>query len=500
MHLPFNHRRLFFFFFFFFTDKGQIQLDQMTELTTQYGDDIAYFWFDHHAAPTWDAIDDIVRTHQPQCAMLGPDCWLSGQESGFSSYPMWHGVDTTDNTTHGRPVSADGTNGNPHGTWFKVWESDCSNYDNCHPWFFGGDNPQSLALMMEHWESVYGRGQNYILNLPPSPNGIITPKMAASAAAFGAERLRRYGPGSSAPEQKSECELGRTSGRMAQWGVKTTSRTSRTIGGNSGAGAVSALVLPVNGSFDRIFLSEDVISDGQLVAQYVVETCAIDAPAAADAALDADVSAPAPGCTEDDDDGVDVGSAESRSIGINTPWTRVVGPHFSKYGGATIGTHHIDVLNTTSGVKYARLRLLDVIPAPTLPMISFRILYVSLDHHHHNATVPVPVPVPECDITNFGAVGDNSSLSTKAIQAAIDGCHANHPGGSRVVVPAGAFKTGSLMLRSNLELHLAAGAGLYGSDEWSEYPIVPGLPFGTMFRALISGYGMRAIIILFSVT
>ena len=33
---------------------------------------------------------------------------------------MWHGVDTTDNTTHGRPVAADAPHGNPHGTWFKV--------------------------------------------------------------------------------------------------------------------------------------------------------------------------------------------------------------------------------------------------------------------------------------------------------------------------------------------------------------------------------------------
>jgi polygalacturonase len=100
--------------------------------------------------------------------------------------------------------------------------------------------------------------------------------------------------------------------------------------------------------------------------------------------------------------------------------------------------------------------------------------------------------VPECWITakiyGGGAVGDNATVSTKAIQSAIDGCHANYPGGSRVVVPAGSFKTGSLMLRSNLELHLAAGAGLYGSDDWSAYPLVRGLPFGTMFRALISGY------------
>ena len=35
---------------------------------------------------------------------------------------------------------------------------DCSNYGGCHPWFFGGDNPQPLPLMMNHWESTYGLG------------------------------------------------------------------------------------------------------------------------------------------------------------------------------------------------------------------------------------------------------------------------------------------------------------------------------------------------------
>ena len=105
--------------------------------------------------------------------------------------------------------------------------------------------------------------------------------------------------------------------------------------------------------------------------------------------------------------------------------------------------------------------------------------------------------VPECLITakiyGGGAVGDNSTVNTKAIQAAIDECHMNNPKGSRVVVPAGTFKTGSLSLRSNLELHLAAGAGLYGSEKWSEYPVVPGLPFGTMFRSLISGYNLTNV-------
>jgi alpha-L-fucosidase len=271
-------------------DKAAIQLAQMTELTTLYGDDIAYFWFDHHAGTDeWYAIDAIVRRHQPQCAMLGPDCWLTGQETGYAAYPMWHGVDTTDNTTHGRPVAADAPHGNPHGTWFKVWESDCSNYGGCHPWFFGGDDPQPLPLMLQHWEATYGLGHNYILNMPPSKDGIITPKMAASAAAFGAERLRRYGAGSSDPARPSACELARGSGRLAQWQGGE---------GGEGGGSPQTLVLALGNSsstssssgsrgqpvfFDRIFLSEDVAGDGQLVGGYVVEACSAATLAACDA-------------------------------------------------------------------------------------------------------------------------------------------------------------------------------------------------------------------------
>ena len=126
-----------------------------------------------------------------------------------------------------------------HGTWFKVWESDCSNYNGCHPWFFGGDNPQSLPTMMNHWESSYGLGHNYILNLPPSKAGIITPKMAAAAAAFGQERRRRYGAGASDPDTPSECELVRGGGRMKQ-------------------GDELLLELKAPEVFDRIFLSEDI--------------------------------------------------------------------------------------------------------------------------------------------------------------------------------------------------------------------------------------------------
>ncbi|MDE5871524.1 MAG: glycoside hydrolase [Muribaculaceae bacterium] len=71
------------------------------------------------------------------------------------------------------------------------------------------------------------------------------------------------------------------------------------------------------------------------------------------------------------------------------------------------------------------------------------------------------------DITDYGAVSDTTYLSTKAIQKAIDIC--SQEGGGRVVVPTGSFKTGSLMLRSNVHLYMEEGATLYGSTDINDY-------------------------------
>lgn len=70
------------------------------------------------------------------------------------------------------------------------------------------------------------------------------------------------------------------------------------------------------------------------------------------------------------------------------------------------------------------------------------------------------------DITAYGARADGRSNCAAAIMQAVQDAHA--AGGGRVVVPAGRFRSGSVLLKSNVELHLSAGAVLYSSLDPAE--------------------------------
>ena len=74
---------------------------------------------------------------------------------------------------------------------------------------------------------------------------------------------------------------------------------------------------------------------------------------------------------------------------------------------------------------------------------------------------------PTYNVRNYGAVADTTVLSTAAFQKAVDECA--RQGGGTVWVPAGDYLCTTIMLKSNVNLHLAAGATLYASRKASDY-------------------------------
>lgn len=86
--------------------------------------------------------------------------------------------------------------------------------------------------------------------------------------------------------------------------------------------------------------------------------------------------------------------------------------------------------------------------------------------------MPVPsFPDRNFPITDFGAVGDGHTLNTAAFAKAIDACV--QAGGGRVVVPAGLWLTGPIMLKSNVDLHADRGALVQFTADHTAYPMVP---------------------------
>jgi len=70
-------------------------------------------------------------------------------------------------------------------------------------------------------------------------------------------------------------------------------------------------------------------------------------------------------------------------------------------------------------------------------------------------------------IVDYGAIADGRTLNTTAIQAAIDA--ANAAKGGKVIFPKGRFLTGSIEMKSDVNIYLEEGAVLLGSTNPNDY-------------------------------
>jgi polygalacturonase len=92
-------------------------------------------------------------------------------------------------------------------------------------------------------------------------------------------------------------------------------------------------------------------------------------------------------------------------------------------------------------------------------------------------------------ITQHGVIADSTVLSTQAIQKVIDKAEIN--GGGTIIVPKGVYLSGALFFKPKTKLLLQEGATLKGSDDISNYPLIPSRMEGRSiyyYAALINAY------------
>jgi polygalacturonase len=96
-------------------------------------------------------------------------------------------------------------------------------------------------------------------------------------------------------------------------------------------------------------------------------------------------------------------------------------------------------------------------------------------YDHYYVDLPVEIehvqevkfPSAAVNIAQFGAVPDGQTLCTDAFAAAIK--ELSSKGGGHVIVPKGVWKTGPIVLKSNIDLHLKKGATILFSENKELY-------------------------------
>jgi len=101
---------------------------------------------------------------------------------------------------------------------------------------------------------------------------------------------------------------------------------------------------------------------------------------------------------------------------------------------------------------------------------------------------PIPAKPVTVNITAYGAKGDSTTLNTPFIQAAIDDCAKK--GGGQVIFPPGKYLSGTIVLKSNITLHLEKDAVLLGSTNVDDYrnmdPFTDGLGIDVGWALLVA--------------
>jgi polygalacturonase len=99
-------------------------------------------------------------------------------------------------------------------------------------------------------------------------------------------------------------------------------------------------------------------------------------------------------------------------------------------------------------------------------------------------------------VNDYGATADGKTVNTSSIQKAIDACAT--AGGGIVVFDTGRYVTGSIFVKSNVTLRIDQGVTLLGSQNISDYRVIPTRIAGIEMKwpaALINVVGQKNVAI-----
>ncbi|WP_240904752.1 glycoside hydrolase family 28 protein [Sphingobacterium sp. SGR-19] len=95
---------------------------------------------------------------------------------------------------------------------------------------------------------------------------------------------------------------------------------------------------------------------------------------------------------------------------------------------------------------------------------------VPLEWHSKVGAQSKPTQTKEFFVNDYGGKNNDSTLNTVAIQSAIDACA--EAGGGIVRFRPGSYLTGSLFVKSNVQLHIDSNVTLLGSQNIDDYKLI----------------------------
>lgn len=129
--------------------------------------------------------------------------------------------------------------------------------------------------------------------------------------------------------------------------------------------------------------------------------------------------------------------------------------HFSEYGAASIASL------VCESIKDQNLSIAKFLkPSNFKEKYAFELPKIYLPHFKKDTF----------NILDYGAVADGMTLNSIAINKAIEACA--QKGGGIVLVPSGSYVTGPIIMKSNINLHLAKSALVIFSSDFNQYPLV----------------------------